>query len=498
MLKRGSGILLHIVSLPSPFGIGDLGEQAFKFTDFLASAHQSYWQVLPLNPSDSQRDFSPYSSNSSFALNPLFIDPLFLVKLGLIPQSMVQPPSDCNPECVAYEKVTSFKMELLQIAFSQAQKNGLGSDFFQFCEKNASWLDSHALFTALSTHFNYQPWNKWPSALRDRDPQALKEFSSQFQQQIQKEKFCQYLVMQQWQNLHQHCKDVGVQLIGDLPMFVSYDSVDVWANREFFKLDQQLLPSFFAGAPPDRFNSQGQLWHNPVYNWETLKNKKYSFWIDRFRRSFELFDILRIDHFRGLIAYWETPATHQNASGGIWQSVPVDDFFNTVFKHFFCFPVIAEDLGTITPDVREAMSRFQIPGTKVFLFSFENLNPNHPYLPHNYEKNCMACTGTHDTNTIRGWYQQDCSEQERQNLLHYLGMKAGSEIINWKAIRLLMQSAADMVIFPLQDILGYGSEARMNTPGTRKNNWRWRYREEAITAEIHNKLKELTILFGRG
>ena len=239
---------------------------------------------------------------------------------------MVQPLSDCNPECVAYEKVVPFKMELLQQAFSQAQSQGLGSDFFLFCEKNASWLDSHALFITLSNNFNNQPWNKWPAPLRDRDPQALKEFSNQFHQQIQKEKFYQYLIMQQWQNLHQHCKEIGVQLIGDLPMFVSYDSVDVWANREFFKLDQQLLPAFYAGAPPDRFNSQGQLWHNPVYNWEVLKKQEYSFWIERFRRSFELFDILRIDHFRGLIAYWETPANQQNASGGTWQSVPVDDF----------------------------------------------------------------------------------------------------------------------------------------------------------------------------
>lgn len=497
MLKRGSGILLHITSLPSPYGIGDLGEQAYRFADFLASAHQSYWQVLPLNPSDQQRHFSPYSSTSSFALNPLLVSPDLLVKQILVPDSLTQPFTDCQVDSVSYHKATPFKTELLQSAYNHAQKQGFQPDFSQFCEQNASWLDDHALFTALSQKFNNQPWNRWPPPLRDRDPQALKEFSQQFQEQIQKEKFCQYIVMDQWETLHQYCKNIGVQIIGDLPMFVSYDSVDVWANRQFFKLDQNLSPAFFAGAPPDRFCSQGQLWHNPVYDWDTLKKNEYSFWVERFRRSFELFDLIRIDHFRGLIAYWETPAHHQNATGGVWQNVPVDDFFNTLFKHFFCFPVIAEDLGTITADVREAMNRFQIPGSKVLLFAFENLNPKHPYLPHNYEKNCMACTGTHDTNTIRGWFEQDCTEQERRNLLHYLGEKAVSESINWNAIRLLMQSAADMVIFPLQDILGYGSEARMNVPGTKDNNWRWRFSQEAITADIQRRLGELTVLFGR-
>ncbi|HEX3019828.1 MAG TPA: 4-alpha-glucanotransferase [Chitinispirillaceae bacterium] len=497
MHKRGSGTLLHIVSLPSRFGIGDLGYQAYKFADFLASAYQSYWQLLPLNPSDLHSDFSPYSSFSSFALNPLFLSPDLLIKQGYITDSMVQPLVDCNPHRVAYNKSIPLKMQLLEYAFTSAQKTNYESDYSHFCEQNAFWLDDHALFAALSNQFSNLPWNQWSPQFRDRDPAAILEFKHKHHQQIQKEKFVQYLLMQQWTRLHQYCNNIGIQLIGDLPMFVSYNSVDVWANRQIFKLDTQLQPAFFAGAPPDRFCLSGQLWHNPVYDWDTLKKENFLWWVKRFHRSFELFDLIRIDHFRGLIAYWETPANHLNATGGKWQNVPVDEFFNTMFKHFFCFPVIAEDLGTITSDVREAMNRFQIPGTKVLLFAFENQNPHHPYLPHNYEKNCMACTGTHDTNTILGWYSQDCSEKERQNLLHYLGEQSNSEPINWKAIRLMMQSAADLVIFPLQDILGYGSDTRMNIPGTRTDNWRWRFTEDALTAEIQRKWADLTMLFGR-
>lgn len=497
MHKRGSGILLHIASLPSPFGIGDLGAEAFRFADFLSATHQSYWQVLPLNPTDPKRDFSPYSSISSFALNPMLISPQMLAKQNLIPQSMVLPFTDCNPACADYNRALQYKTELLQTAFITAQKQGLGSDFELFCLQNSSWLDNHAVFIALSNQFKNQTWDQWPHQFRDHNPDAISEFTQKSPQEILREKFYQYLIMQQWTSLRDYCNSNGIQLIGDLPMFVNYDSVDVWAYRQYFKLNDQLQPAFFAGAPPDRFSSEGQLWHNPVFNWEALRKNKYSWWIHRFRRSFQLFDMMRIDHFRGLVAYWETPANHHNAVNGSWQNVPVDDFFNTLFKHFSCFPVIAEDLGTITPDVREAMNRFQIPGTKVFLFAFENQNPDHPYLPHNYEKNCMACTGTHDTNTIRGWYEFDCSEQEKQNLSGYIGEAINAESVNWKAIRLMMLSAADMVIFPLQDILGYSSDARMNRPGTKAANWRWRFTEDALTEDIIIKLKDLTVTFGR-
>lgn len=497
MHKRGSGILLHIISLPSPFGIGDMGIEAFRFADFLAQTNQSFWQVLPLNPTDPNSDFSPYSSISSFALNPLLISPHSLKNENLIPAPMIVPFTDSNSCRVDYPKSLSYKMSLLETAFISSQKNGLGSDFKYFCEHNSSWLDNHALFTVLSNHFKSQSWNQWPQPLRDRDPQALSEFLKKNEHLVIKEKYFQYLLMQQWKKLRQYCNDLGIQIIGDLPMFVNYDSVDVWAYRQFFKLNQNLQPTFFSGAPPDRFSPHGQLWHNPVYNWDSMQKDRYSWWIHRFQRSFELFDILRIDHFRGLVAYWETSAEYRDATQGSWQNVPVDDFFNTIFKHFFCFPVIAEDLGTITPDVRETMERFTIPGTKVLLFAFENKNPHHPYLPHNYGKECMACTGTHDTNTIRGWYESDSTEKEQQNFSDYIGAKADSGNINWKAIRLLMSSAADMVIFPLQDILGHGTEARMNTPGTGTGNWRWRFTPDALSEDIKKKLSELTVIYGR-
>ena len=497
MNKRGSGVLAHIVSLPSPYGIGDLGPGAYKFVDFLAQTRQSYWQVLPLNPTDPQRDFSPYSSISSFALNPLLISPELLLEQEYIQKSELIELSDTNPHQVNYSRALSLKQTLIDSAFKTARIRGLGSDFSHFCDEHAEWLNDHALYTALTLEHNGRPWNQWPPQLRDRDKRAIEDVAIHLSIPILKEKFIQFLLLQQWIKLKEYCHSRGVQLIGDLPMFVSYESVDVWANRNSFKLNQQLQPFAFAGVPPDQFSIKGQLWHNPVYDWGKLAENGYYWWVQRFSRSFELFDIMRIDHFRGLVAFWEVPADKPDASEGSWVSVPVDDFFNTMFKHFFCFPVIAEDLGTITPDVRETMSRFGFPGTKVLLFAFEGNDPNHPYLPHMYERNCMACTGTHDTQTIRGWFEQDASEKERQCLFQYLGEEFSANEVNWKAIRLLMMSPADMVIFPMQDILGLGSAARMNSPGTNGNNWRWRFKEEMITEEICNRMEKLTTIYGR-
>ena len=413
MNKRGSGILLHIISLPSPYGIGDFGPDAYKFADFLSQTHQSYWQVLPLNPTDPQKDHSPYSSISSFACNPMFISPDLLFEGDYIKKPELQPFSDINPQRIEYKRARQYKLQILQSAFTRTQIRGLGADFDLFCQEHADWLDDHALYVALSANFDGKPWVQWPEKLRDRNESALISAASELSESILKEKFIQFLLLQQWTKLKNYCHSLGIQIIGDLPMFVSYDSADVWANRQIFKLDQKLQPSFYAGVPPDRFSGTGQLWHNPVYDWKTLKNSGYRWWVERFNRSFELFDILRIDHFRGLVAYWEIPADKKDASEGKWESVPVDDFFNAMFKHFFCFPVIAEDLGIITPDVRETMVHMGIPGMKVLLFAFESENPNHSYLPHMYERNCMACTGTHDTNTIRGWFEKDASEPEK-------------------------------------------------------------------------------------
>jgi len=497
MHKRGSGVLLHIVSLPSPYGIGDLGPSAFQFADFLSQSRQCFWQVLPLNPTGPEHDFSPYSSFSTHALNPLLISPDVLYEEGYIQKSDLVTFTDINPHKVSYKKAFQYKNKLLKQAFSISYNRGLNSEFELFCHQHQKWLDEHALFVALSSKFADTPWNSWPVEIRERDHSALKNFSDSLKLDILQEKFIQFLLSHQWIRLKRYCHEKGVQLIGDLPMFVSFDSVDVWANKQNFKINSQNQTAFFAGAPPDRFNQSGQVWHTPVYNWDIMKSHNYDWWITRFSRSFELFDILRIDHFRGFVAYWEISADHADATRGYWQSVPVEHFFNTLFKHFFCFPVIAEDLGTITSDVRETMIRLNLPGTKVLLFAFENDDPDHPYLPHNYSKNCMACTGTHDTNTIKGWFEDDASERERERLFRYIGEKVSSETVNWKSIQIQMVSAADMVIFPLQDIIGQGSSCRMNIPGARKDNWQYRFTYNQVTQTMIERLGEMTVIYGR-
>lgn len=497
MNKRGSGVLLHISSLPSPFGIGDMGPQAYEFVDFLSIARQSYWQVLPLNPTNEQRDDSPYSTNSSFAGNILLISPRLLLEHGYIKSMDTSLFTDVNPKRAAYKEARDYKEDLLKSAYVSAKERHFDPGFEQFCNKEAEWLDDHSLYKALASEFQNVPWNRWPSDLRDRKPEALKDAQHRLRVRIEQEKFYQYLFAHQWEELKKYCHAKGVQIIGDLPMFVNHDSADVWAHREIFKLDQDLNPAFFAGVPPDRFSNTGQLWYNPVYNWKKLTETRYQWWIKRFRRTFELFDIVRIDHFRGLVAYWEVPADKHDASGGLWENVPVDDFFNAVFKQFYCFPVIAEDLGTITSDVKFVMSRLEFPGTKVLLFAFDNDDPLHPYLPHTYEKNCMACTGTHDTNTVRGWFEREASEADRARFFKYFGQKADSSPVNWKMIRLLMMSSANIVIFPLQDILNLGEDSRMNNPAVGKGNWRWRFTKEMLDDSSRDNLADLTYTYGR-
>lgn len=496
MNKRGSGLLLHITSLPSSYGIGDLGPSAYTFVDLLNETSQTYWQILPLNPSDALRGYSPYSSKSSFACNHLLINPELLIENGFLPRSSLVSLNDVNPRSISYSRTSDFKDALLDTVFKRASKSGFDKDYSRFCKDQSYWLEDHALFVTLSTIYN-QSWDKWPDDIRDRHPEAIVKVMTKYARLIEKEKFIQYLFDLQWRALKAYCHFKGIQIIGDLPMFVSFDSADVWANRDLFKLDSNCQPLFFAGVPPDRFSATGQLWHNPVYNWENLKSTGYNWWIRRFQRTLDLYDIVRIDHFRGLIAYWEVSSKDQNAVNGKWQSVPVDDFFNTLYKHFYYLPVIAEDLGTITPDVHLTMRILGFPGTKVLLFAFDNDDPMHPYRPHVFPKHCLACTGNHDTNTIRGWFENEASEDDRKRLNNYAGEILTADSVNWKMIQLLMMSTADMVIFPLQDILGLGKEARINIPGSKDNNWRWRFTWNQITDSAKNNLAKMTRIYGR-
>lgn len=478
------------------YGIGDLGPSAYHFADFLYETKQSYWQILPLNPVDPFTTYSPYSTRSSFGSNKLVISPELLQRDGLIDNAK-SISHDENPFAVSFSKSNKIKTEILDEAYvNVSQDKKECQKFYHFCNEQKYWLDDHALFEALSRKFK-QPWSKWPEELRDRKPDAIDTIRDTLAFDIEKEKFVQYVFSLQWKSLKSYCNLKGIQIIGDLPMFVSYDSADVWANRTLFKLNSSLEPSYFAGVPPDRFCSDGQLWHNPVYNWDALKATNYEWWIKRFRRTFDLYDIARVDHFRGLVAYWEIPSDHLNAIHGKWMNVPVSDFFNTVFRHFYHLPVIAEDLGTITPDVHLTMRILGFPGTKVLLFAFDNDDPMHPYRPHVFTKHCMACTGNHDTNTVRGWFEHDASEGDKKRLFTYFGEEFGAEDVAWKMIQLLMMSPADMVLFPMQDILNLGKEARMNIPGTKDNNWRWRFTWEQIDENMKNRLATMSRIYGR-
>jgi 4-alpha-glucanotransferase len=498
MNKRGSGVLLHVTSLPSPSGIGDLGPWAYRFADFLQEARQSYWQILPLSPIAPIYGNSPYSSVSTFAGNTLLISPELLVREGLVSRDQADfKPAFAEGRC-DYGGAILYKEKLLDLAHAAFFKSDENRDRFDhFCEDQASWLDTYSLFVAIKRRMGGRSWADWPRELRDRMPEALQRMKSECAVDIEREKLGQFLFLTQWQALKSYCNERGIRIIGDIPIYVSYDSADVWANPDIFKLDQEKRPIAVAGVPPDYFSAVGQLWGNPVYNWEALGVTGYKWWIERFDHTLSLYDVVRIDHFRGLVAYWEVPAHHTNAIDGRWVEVPTDDFFNTLFKRFFGMSIIAEDLGLITPDVREAIKRFDFPGMKVLLFAFGEDNPMQIYLPHTYEKNYVVYTGTHDNNTARGWFDNEAGPEEKKRFFRYIGREVASDEVNWEFIRLAMASIADIAIIPMQDILGLGKEARMNRPSIAQGNWEWQLVPSQLTEDLAQRLRTMTETYGR-
>ena len=498
MDKRGSGILLHITSLPSPYGVGDLGPEAYRFADFLAQAKQSYWQVLPLNPTNPAYGNSPYSSISAFAGNTLLISPDLLIEEGLLSREDLEPIPPFPESRCDFSEAIPYKEKLLERAYQHIGQNGKGRESFEaFCLENSSWLEDFALFVVLKKHFGEKVWNEWPRELRDRDLNSLRAIKEESHNQIEKEKFWQYLFFKQWHSLRNACQEKGVHLFGDLAIYVSLDSADVWANPGLFKLDAEKRPALVSGVPPDYFSETGQSWGNPVYRWNVLKKSNFQWWIGRIAHNLKLFDVVRIDHFLGLVAYWEIPAGEKTAINGRWVKAPAKDFLNTLNKNFPYLPIVAEDLGVITPDVREVMNHFGLPGMKILQFAFGEDNPMHPFLPHNYEKNFLVYTGTHDNNTVRGWFEEEASTEDKRRLFRYLGREVPVEEIHWELIRLAMMSVAQSVILPMQDLLGLGREARMNRPSIAHGNWEWRLRPGQITASVSERLLEITEIFGR-
>ena len=493
-MDRGSGILLHITSLPSAHGVGDFGKQAYIFADYLSNCRQSNWQILPLNPTSASTFHSPYSSSSVFAINPLFID-LDNLAGGCRLADKKYSEHCLDAKQVDYRKALSIKNSFIDKAFSSFSPKS-DSDFNDFCDQNCWWLEDYCLFTAIKSKKCSRPWTSWPPDLRDRKKTALDSISKTFSMEIMKEKFIQHILFKQWKSLKKYCNLKGIKIIGDMPIYPCLDSAEVWANPDIFKLGRDKKPLYLAGVPPDYFSQSGQLWGNPVYDWDRLMDSGYEWWARRLSLSFKLFDITRIDHFRGLVAYWEVPFGNKDATGGKWVKAPSCNFLDSMVSRFGSLPVIAEDLGHITDDVKQVLKKYNFPTMKVLIFAFSQ--DNHPYMPHNYDQNCYAYTGTHDNDTAAGWFAAKAGEDEKRRLEQYIGKNINEKNIHWELIRLAMSSVSAVSVIPMQDILGLGNEARMNLPSTIKGNWKWQLNSFWLdNKNIADRLSQLTEIYGR-
>ncbi|MBI5740891.1 MAG: 4-alpha-glucanotransferase [Nitrospirae bacterium] len=499
MDKRSSGILLHITSLPSRYGIGDLGPEAYRFADFLAASQQRFWQILPLNVTCTAYGSSPYSSFSAFAGNHLLISPERMVRDGFLSESDIHGAPEFPVDRVDYTAVEKYKEDVLTLAFRRNREHLPDhNDFLEFCREHAHWLDNYSLFISIKTRLGGIEWGNWPVEIRDRKENALEEWCEKLQEEILREKFLQYLFFTQWTSLRNYCDSVNIKILGDIPIYVNHDGSDVWSNPEIFSLDDEKKPAFVSGVPPDYFSATGQLWGHPVYHWDVLKKTGYAWWMKRIEHNLRLFHFFRIDHFRGFAGYWEVPAAEKTAINGKWVKAPAEDFFKTTMKHFPHISIVAEDLGIITDDVREVMKKFGFPGMKVLLFAFTEDLPTNPYAPHNHVKNCVVYTGTHDNNTIRGWFRKELDHEGKKRLFDYLGREVTEKTVHWEIIRLAMMSVADIAIIPMQDILGLGEKDRMNLPASPSDNWEWRMLPEQLTPSLSKKLSEMTKIYGRG
>lgn len=489
---RASGLLLHVTSLPSPYGIGDLGTTALAWIDRLHDAGQTWWQALPLGPTGYGN--SPYQSLSSFAGNWLLISPDDLIADGLLRKSDLAYQTS-SETAVDYDQVIAFKNRLLDAAWSNFDTSAgseLKAAFEQFRTDQAHWLDEYALFRALKVRFVGARYLDWPTELVHRQPPALAQAKRELASQIDKVRLAQFLLFRQGELLKEYAHARGVRLIGDLPFFVSPDSSDVWANPELFLLDERRQPRFVAGVPPDFFSSEGQLWGNPVYDWEALRRTSFRWCIDRVRALLSHVDLIRLDHFRGFAAAWHIPAEAPTARSGQWTPGPGGELFSAIQKELGALPFVAEDLGLITPDVSALRDQYDIPGTRVLQFAFDG-SPDNPYLPHHYVPNAVVYTGTHDNNTTRGWFD-DLPDNQRQNMWHYLKQSSDeSREAAAALVRLAWSSVAGLALAPLQDLLNLGSEARMNVPGRADGNWRWRCTQDMLSGADFQWLRDLTI-----
>jgi 4-alpha-glucanotransferase len=496
-MNRSSGILLHPTSLPSPFGIGDLGEDAYTFIDFLHNAKQKYWQILPLGPTGYGN--SPYMCYSAIAGNPLLISPVKLLADKLLtPADLANLPTFSSHK-VNFPLAIEVKTKLFHLAFERFEAFGeqeQKANFDNFCHSQIYWLDDYALFMAVREAHGDKSWHQWeqPDLVR-REPLALIHWQNQLKHEISYHKFIQFKFFEQWSALRRYAHQHEIEIIGDIPIYVAHDSADVWANQEFFELDPATgAAALMAGVPPDYFSETGQLWGNPVYNWEKLAHTQFNWWIQRFESLLKLVDVIRVDHFRGFQAFWAVEQGEKTAIDGRWIKAPGAELFATIQQKWGHLPILAEDLGVITPDVEALRDQFGFPGMKVIQFAFGSDNGN-PFLPFNHGRNFVVYTGTHDNDTTVGWFEK-LSGRERDRLLLYSGGVC-AEGIHWDLIRLAMTSVANIAIFPLQDVLGLGGASRMNFPGVAEGNWEWRYDPTVLNPPLASQLKNLTAICGR-
>jgi len=494
--KRSSGILLHPTSLPGKFGIGSLGNESYQFVDFLAATGQKLWQTLPLGPTG--YGDSPYQCFSAFAGNPLLISLEKLVDLNLLTAEDLKTTEWFDEYKVDFGKVINFKYPKLRIAFTKFKNQkpeALKKDYDAFCKKQNYWLKDYSLFMALKKHNNGHPWSEWEKDIKFRKPLAIKKYEKQLDDEIGFHKFIQFLFFKQWKDLKSYANSKKINIVGDVPIFVASDSSDAWANPGVFYFDKELRLTKVAGVPPDYFSKTGQLWGNPLYNWTKLKTTGFKWWIQRFEAIQEVVDIIRVDHFRGFAGYWAVPFGHKTAEKGKWEKALGRDMFTAVKKKLGDLPILAEDLGVITPDVEKLRDDFKFPGMKILEFGFDSKEGS-SYAPHAYESsNCVVYTGTHDNDTALGWFKT-APEADKKYFLEYAN-SLGHDI-SWDFIRLAFASVAVIALVPMQDVLSLGSEGRMNTPGTGGGtNWQWRYKPEQITHEVYQKLKDCTRVYRR-
>ncbi len=492
--ERSSGILLHPTSLPGPYGSGDLGESAHHFVDWLVVAGQSLWQMLPLGPVG--MGDSPYMCLSAFAGDAMLIDLRELVQRGWLNQSDLSGTMSGGQQRVRFGDVKKFRMAALHIAADRffAQNNSEEqNDFRSFCKKQKAWLEDYALFMALIEKYHGAEWSTWDAELVQRIPSALTHARKECANDIRFWEFTQWCFFRQWHALKKYANDRGVRIFGDIPIFIAYQSADAWANQHLFYLDKNLKPTVVAGVPPDYFSATGQRWGNPLYDWKAMHKEQYSWWIDRIKTTLELVDLVRVDHFRGFAGYWEIPAAEQTAVKGKWVKGPGAKLFDAIEKKLGTLPIIAEDLGEITPDVIELRDRYRFPGMRILQFAFAG-DPKNSFLPHNYVSNTVVFSGTHDNDTTIGWFNS-ATEREREFAKRYIGSDGAH--INWDFIRIASQSVASMAVFPFQDVLGLGNEARMNMPGQALGNWSWRFTWDQVHPWHADRLYEITALTKR-